>query len=87
MITSFLLHLVLGVVTALFSLLPSWSVDPGGTVGQYSNSFATSAGSLDGYVPLRLALACLGVLISLRLFLLVWKGALFVYGLIPFKAT
>lgn len=87
MIITALVSLVTAIVQAVLSLIPQWSVDPASTVGEYSNTFATVAGSLDGYVPERLGLICLGVLVALRLFMFAWKGVLFVYGLIPFKAT
>lgn len=87
MITTFLLRLAAGLVAGLFSLVPSFGADPAGPASSFASSFASSAGSLNGYVPEATALVCLGVLLAIRFGLLAWKGLLFVYSILPFKAT
>jgi hypothetical protein len=86
MITGFLISLVLGVVTGLFSLLPAWSADTGVVSGQ-ANGAGTFLGAFDDYLPERTIVACLALLLVIKLAMFVWRLLVFVYGLIPGKAT
>jgi hypothetical protein len=85
-ITTFLIQLVLGIVTALFSLLPAWTPDTS-TVTSTSSGFGSFLGAFDGYLPERLIVGCLALLIAIKLAMFGWDALMFAYHLIPGKAT
>lgn len=83
MITTFVLTTLAAFAQALFSLLPSWGADD--SVITSMGNWGTISGSANGFVPEDMAIICLGLLVVVKLFMLAWDGALFVYRLIPFN--
>lgn len=83
MLLTFLIQMCLGIVTGIFSLLPSWTVDSS-TVTSMAG-WGAVGGSANGYVPENELLLCFALVIGVRLFFLTWAGVLFLYRLIPFN--
>lgn len=84
MITALIIDLVAGLVQGILGLVPEWNIDTSAITG-----FGTDVGALlaraNGYLPVTLLLACLGILLAVRLALLAWRTAVFVYSMVPFN--
>lgn len=83
MITTFIVQMLGGIVSGIFSLLPSWNV--GNDVLEPVKSMSVSAASLDGWLPQNFIFGCLLMMIAVRLWFLVIDGIQWVYHLIPFN--
>lgn len=83
MITDLILTSVLGVITGLFSILPTWGVDT--SVMDNALHLTTSAGSVDGWLPETMVFGCLAMSVGVRLFFWVWNGLQWLYHLVPFN--
>jgi hypothetical protein len=86
-VTDFLLKLGLGLVSGILSFFPNLSLDPSGKFPQYGSSIGQFIGELNGYVPEYLGLFCFGLLYTLRISKTALRAVIFVYKLLPFKAT
>lgn len=86
MVTDALLTFALSLVRAIAGLLPEWQPD-----AEPFTTTSTSLGSMaavgNGYFPVTLLGICLAVVIGLKVALLAWRAVVFVYELIPFKAS
>jgi hypothetical protein len=85
-ILTFIIKLVLGIVTALGSLLPAWDGNTG-TVTDQASGFGSILGSFNDYLPEHLIVSCLALLISVRLLMFGWNGLRVIWSMIPGKAT
>lgn len=84
MIVTALIRMVLGIVDGLLSLLPDWNIDSS-PVTSFTYGTSHIVGSANGYVPERLTMVCLALLLGLRLFMFAWAGIVMAYRLIPFN--
>jgi hypothetical protein len=82
-ITEFVIRMVGGIVTGLFSIIPAWSVDDSSM--HTMDGVGLGVASLNGWVPEQLAVTLLLLILGVRLFFLAWTGVLFLYRLIPFN--
>lgn len=86
MITEALINMLLGVFNFFVGLLPSWGPD--------ITALYASAGSLgawfhhaNGWFPLNLTLICLGIIVTYQVGAFAWRIVLFIWEVLPFKAT
>lgn len=85
MILDRIISAIVGLVSGVLGLFPSWSFgldleSTGSTLGQ-------ALGVADNYFPVGIVLTCLGVVLGLKVALLVFNAVVFVYRLIPGKFT
>lgn len=85
MVTEWLWEFVSTFLTGLLALFPTWSLPAGIDVS--ATSMGLIVGRISGYFPIvTLALCCLAVL-GYHVFSTALRVVIFVYNLIPFKAT
>jgi hypothetical protein len=73
-------------IRAVVGLIPSWS-PPTEALASTSSSFGSMAAKGNGYFPVAILGVCLVLIFGLKLALLLWRLVIFVYGILPFKAT
>lgn len=86
MITDAILTFLINLVRQMFSLLPEWTVD----LSAFENFSFQMSGALawaNGYFPVTTLGIVLTALIAFKVGSLVWRGAIFVWSMIPGKAT
>lgn len=76
--------LLLTVLTSALGLLPTYDPPDFGDLGTSLGSALAAANAL---FPITTLGACLAVIVGFRLFLLVWDAIVWLYRLIPLKAT
>lgn len=76
--------LMLTVLTGALGLLPTYDPPDFGSLGTALGSGLASANAL---FPVTTLGVCLAVVLGFRLFLLVWDAIIWLYRLIPLKAT
>lgn len=86
MIVEWVVSLVLGIVQGLLSLLPTWEVDTS-AFDEMGTDLASLVLKVDAYVPVVTLLACFAIRMGVWVFMSFWRALVFVYDLIPFKAT
>lgn len=82
MIVTFLIQLVSGLVSGLLGLVPAWNIDTS-VMSSFTADIGGLIGRVNGYVPSVLLMACLGLLLVVKLALLAWRVCVFVYSMIP----
>lgn len=84
MLIDLLVGIVQGILNGVLALIPSYSLpELTGFGGQLGSGVAT----MNGYFPMVTLGACLLVIIGARVAIAAFDLAVFLYGLIPFKAT
>ena len=73
-------------VRTLVGLIPSWS-PPVDVFTGFASTLGAAAAKGNGYFPVAVLGVCVGMIFGLKIALLVWRVILFVYSVIPFKAT
>lgn len=75
----------LGLVRGLLGLFPAYALPS--SMDNLGSSIGNSVSGANSVFPVVTLGVCLGVVVGLRLFLALVDLAVWVYGLIPFKAT
>lgn len=85
MIVDFLMKGVIGLLTGVLDLVPSYSL-PDSVTGAGA-TIGGGIGQIDGIIPVVTIGLCLAVILAFRLFLFAWSIIVFVYDRFPLKAT
>jgi hypothetical protein len=85
MIFDSIVTFLVGVLNAVLTLFPAWSLpfDPSALAG----NLAAGAANANAWFPVSTLGACIGAIFGLRLVMLGWAVAVFIYDKIPFKAS
>ncbi|QIK83530.1 hypothetical protein [Sanguibacter sp. HDW7] len=86
MILDALIALMASSFTLVLDLIPSWT-PPTEAFSQSSASVGSMASAGNGYFPVRVLGICLALVLGLKVALLAWRGVVFVYSVLPLKAT
>jgi hypothetical protein len=92
MIFTFIITLLLGLLTAVFSLIPEFDpLTPGsigtGNVGQFFDSIAGMLLTMDLFVPIGTMFLCWGIILGTKAFVGVVQLVVFVWDKLPFKSS
>lgn len=71
---------------AVMSLVPSWEPDTA-AFNQTATSVGAMASSGNGYFPVRVLGICIALVLGLKIALMAWRAIVFIYSMLPFKAT
>jgi hypothetical protein len=86
MIITALIALLASVITALFSLVPDATLDMSAlTTGSYD--VASWMIGANAFFPMTVLAACFSIAVAVDISVLLFRGALLLYSLLPFKAT
>lgn len=85
MITDFILEVMFGLATALVDFLPEW-VAPS-TLTTSASTLGVQFSQMNSYAPVSLLGACLLLILGVKVFLSLWRLAVFIYDRFPFKAS
>lgn len=78
MVTLALFVLILGTVSGLLNIVPQATIDVSSLTANAS-AVAGLAGTLNGYFPLVTLGVCIGIVIALKAFMLLYRVVLFVW--------
>lgn len=84
MIVDFIVTLVFGFLTGLLALIPTFTLP---SLSGFGTSVGGTIGAASGYFPVGTLGFCMAAVLLCRLWLLGWTFAVWLYRLIPFKAT
>lgn len=85
MIVQLVLDIVLGALTGILGLVPTFTVPA--SVTNFGTSMGSAVAGANGVFPVVTLGVVIGALLALRLAMFVWHGIVFVYKLIPLKGT
>lgn len=85
MIVDLFVAILLGLLGGFISLFPEWTLPP--AISSFGTSIGSSLSTINGIFPVVTLGVCLGVILLSWLFILGFQALVFVYRLIPFKAT
>lgn len=86
MITEQVMGLLTGILNGLLSLMPGWSVDLTAVSGSGA-SIGSNAYRINEWFPVDILAVCLVLIFTVDIGVAAWRLLVFVYELIPFKAT
>lgn len=85
MVTQLLFTLFLGLLSGLISLFPAWSLP--GSMSGWGAQVGGALSSVAGIFPVVTLGLCLAAVLASWLFIIGFQALVFVYKLIPLKAT
>lgn len=85
MIINIIVGVLFAVLTAVFGLVPAYTL-PAGVTGAGATLGAPLA-ALNGVFPVTTLAECVAVVLAARAFLFAWRVIVFIYDRLPFKAT
>ena len=86
MIPDFFIATVTAILKNIIELVPTWTI-PVAVTQSWGTRFGTFVSWANGFFPVYDVAVCLGILVSIKVIILVWRGVVFIYDKIPFKAT
>jgi hypothetical protein len=72
------------VLNGFLALIPEYELP---AMGDFGSTLGASVGAINGYFPVVTLGVCLLTILGVRVFIGLFNVLVFVYGLIPFKAT
>ena len=84
MILDFIVGVLFTFVEGVLGLLPTYTPPDFASLG---GSLGQALASANQLFPIATVGACIGLIVALQLFVFAWHAVVFVYELIPFKAT
>lgn len=85
MIIDAIVKVVTALLTGILGLVPAYTLN--GSFTSAGAGLGSALGAINGVFPVGTLGACLGVVLSARLFMLAWNLIVFIYDKFPAKAT
>lgn len=86
MVIEALVALMATSISAVLDVIPSWT-PPTEAFSQSSASVGAMAASGNGYFPVKVLGVCLVLVLGLKVALFGWRVIVFIWSVLPFKAT
>jgi hypothetical protein len=85
MVTDAVVSVLMGFLTGVLSLLPSWELPA--SFAAFGPELGAKIDAFNGVLPVVTLGQCLAAMVGFRLFVLAWGLVVWLYDKIPFKAT